>query len=88
MISFSASRNFGKQRRRNHIHFSQAVQQRHFQAPQPIGDAAEEVDGGRFVKIPGGATDFSDGVAIPDDLRQNLVVENEVVGIFFQGQFL
>src|SRR5580700_8518125 len=53
---------------------------------ETVNDAAPEVDRRRLFEILGRARDFADAVAEVDTLRQHLIVEDEVVGIFDQRQ--
>lgn len=61
--------------------FVQTVEQGSLQDAQPILGAAAEVDGGSIVKITGGAGDFTDLVTLVKDLREHLIVKDEVVRI-------
>ena len=60
--------------------------QRRCQHSQTILHAAAEVDGRRFFEIFGRARNFADAEAEVHALRQHLVVEDEVVGVFEQRQ--
>src|SRR5690242_19984993 len=71
-----------------HPYFLQSVLQRGGQHPQPVLHAAAEIDGGGFGEVLGGAGDFSDVEAEIDALRQHLVVEDKIVGVFQQRQLL
>ena len=50
------------------------------EAPEAVDGAAAKIDGGRFGEVLGGAADFADHVAMPEGLRDELVVEDEIVG--------
>src|SRR5271154_820774 len=54
---------------------------------EAVFHAAAEVDGGGLLEIFRRAGNFSDAEAEMDALRQHLVVEDEVVGVFEQGKF-
>ena len=67
--------------------FCQAKTDGRRQTADAILDAAPEVDGRRFGKVFGRTTDFGNGIALPDNLGQHLIVKNKIVGIPFQRQF-
>src|SRR4029453_6994531 len=56
------------------------------QDAEAVGDATSKVDRRRILKVFGRTGDFSDAKAEMNALREHLVIKNEVVGIFEQGQ--
>src|SRR5450755_1138695 len=67
-------------------HFLQGELQRSQQYPEPIFDAAAEVDGRRLIEILGGAGDLAEAEAEMRTLREHLIVKDKVIGILEQGQ--
>src|SRR5579885_836766 len=57
-----------------------------FEDAESIDSAAAEVDGGSLGKVAGGAGKFANAGAEIDALRQDLVVEDEVIGVGFERQ--
>jgi hypothetical protein len=70
----------------DHSHFLQGKLQRGSDYFKPIFHAAMKVNGGGLLKIFGGTGNFSDAETEVDALRQHLVIEDEVVGVFKQRQ--
>ena len=60
--------------------------QRHGQHAQTVGDRATEVDGRGLLEVGGRTAHLADLEACIEDLRQHLVVEDEVVGVLGQGK--
>ena len=56
------------------------------QHTQPVSHAPLKIDGRRFGRIPRGAGHFANSKAKMNDLGQHLVIEDEIIGIFFQGE--
>src|ERR1019366_3132550 len=54
--------------------------------PQSVLHAAPEIDGGGFLEILGGAGNFADAEPEVNALGEHLVVKNEIVAIFSEGQ--
>ena len=70
------------------VHFSESVLEGDGEAAEAVAAASREVDGGGLWEVFGGAGDFGDLVALVEDLCEHLIVEDEVVGVFFEGDFL
>src|SRR5580658_684640 len=51
---------------------------------EAILHAATEIDGRCFLEVLGGAGDFADAIAEVNGLRQNLIVEDEVIRVLQQ----
>ena len=64
------------------LHLRQAKLQRGRDAPDAIAHAAREVDRRRFLEVFRGAAHLRDDFAEPEDLRQHLIVEHEIIGVF------
>src|SRR5206468_4170866 len=79
---------FGKERRTQQAPFAEAEGQAGGEAAKTVLEAATEVDGGRLLEILRRATDLADGVAVPENLREHLVVEHEVVRVRAGGDGL
>src|SRR5688572_11988103 len=63
-------------------------QHRHAQATKAVLHAASKVDRRRFSKINRRAAHFANGIPKPENLREDLVVENKIVRVCFQRQTL
>ena len=50
-----------------------------FHAADSVDQASTEVDGRGLRKVFGGATDFTDHAAVPESLRDKLVIKYEIV---------
>jgi hypothetical protein len=57
------------------------------QHAEPVLHASAKVDGRRFFKIFGWARNLSDAKSKVNTLRQDLIVEHEIIRIFQQRKF-
>ena len=68
----------------NHANLLKSKLQRGGEHPETVLHATPKVDGRGFFEILGGTGNFSDAKAEVNALRQHLIIEDEVVGIFEQ----
>jgi len=62
-------------------HFCEAELHSSEEATDPVFNTSAQVNGGRFFEVFGRATHLADGETGPKDLREHLVVKDEIIGI-------
>ena len=77
----------GEALRHHQIQPGQAKLEGHEETPQAVTGAAGKIDRRGLFEIFGRATDLGDGVAVPNNLGEHLVVKNEIVRVGIQGQY-
>src|ERR1039458_2542836 len=76
----------GKQFGASQTHPGQTKAQPRSQTPKAIADAPPQVDGRRLREILRRAAYLGNAEAMPEDLRQHLVIEHEVIRVPLQAQ--
>ena len=70
-----------KQPEAHQTHFRQPIFEAGCETSETVFDAAAQIDGGGLGEIFRRAAYFGNGEAVPEDLRQHLVVENEIIRV-------